>query len=114
MAQAQVKQTDIITALADLDRGRFMMECARQMTTLTTAVRNTSKKGTLIIRLEINPGGMRDGRVNQVEVRPAVSVVAPKPDVKSTIFFVRESGDLVRDDPEQMDMFDETAEHIER
>lgn len=106
MATTKTQQADIISTLAELDRGRFAIECGRQLLELTSAVRNTSKKGSIVIRLEVTPGGMKDGRVHQVEVRPLVSVVQPKHDTKSTIFFLTDQAQLVRDDPDQMEMFD--------
>lgn len=104
---ASTKQADIIGTLAELDRGRFAIECGRELGELTAAVRNTAKKGSILIRLEVTPGGLKDGRVHQVEVKPNVSIVRPKNDTKSTIFFVTDEAQLVRDDPDQMDMFED-------
>lgn len=109
MAKKEVA-ADIIGTLADLDRGRFAIDCGRELGELTAAVRNTAKKGSLLIRLEITPGGLRDGRVHQVEVKPSVSIVRPKNDTKSTIFFITEEAQLVREDPEQLEMFEEQRE----
>lgn len=100
------EQTDIISALAELDRGRFVITCGREMHALTEAIRNTNRKGSLVIRLEVSPNGLRDGRVSQVEIKPSVTAALPKPDVRSSIFFVTDAAQLVRDDPEQMSMFD--------
>lgn len=100
------QQADIISTLTDLDRGRFAIECGRELMELNAAVRNTAKKGSLLIRLEVTPGGLRDGRVHQVEIKPQVSIVRPKNDTKSTIFFLTDQAQLVRDDPDQMEMFD--------
>lgn len=101
------QQADIIGTLAELDRGRFAIECGRELAELNAAVRNTAKKGSIIIRLEVEPGGLKDGRVHQVEVKPTVSIVRPKPDTKKTIFFLTETAQLVRDDPDQMEMFED-------
>lgn len=106
MAKKEVA-ADIIGTLAEMDRGRFAIECGRELGELTTAVRNTAKKGSIVIRLEVTPGGLKDGRVHQVEVRPIVSVIRPKNDTKSTIFFITDDARLVREDPDQMEMFDD-------
>lgn len=103
------QQADIISTLAELDRGRFAIECGRELLELNAAVRNTAKKGSIVIRLDVTPGGLKDGRVHQVEVKPSVSIVRPKNDTKSTIFFLTEQAQMVRDDPDQMEMFEERA-----
>lgn len=101
------RQTDVIKTLAELDRGRFLIECGREMRELTDAIRNAgNKKGTLVIRLEVAPSGMREGRLNQVEIKGSVAAVRPKPDVRSSIFFVSEDSQLTREDPDQLEMFD--------
>lgn len=109
MAELQDSEVnDIIQTLVVMDRGKFVIDCGRELYELTEAIKDTGKKGSLVIKLEVTPSGLKDGRVNQVEIRPDVSISKPKHDAKKAIFFVTEDSHLVRDDPDQMDMFIET------
>ena len=101
---ADERVADIISTLVVMNRGNFIIECGREMQELTDAIKDTGKKGALVIKLEVTPSGLKDGRVNQVEIRPDVSINKPKHDQGKSIFFVTEDNKLVRDDPNQLDI----------
>lgn len=97
------RQADIISTLVVLNRGNFVIECGRELQELTDAIVDTGKKGELVIKLAVNPCGLKDGRVNQFEIRPDISINKPKHDQGKSIFFVTSDNKLVRDDPNQME-----------
>jgi len=94
---------DFLATLAEMNRGRFILECGSQLSQLCDAVINTSGKGKLTLTLEVAPSGIKDGRVNQVEIRPVIRIVRPEPNQGRSIFFIVD-GKLTRDDPDQMDI----------
>jgi hypothetical protein len=95
---------DIISTIVVLNRGNFVIECGRELQELTDAIVDTGKKGALVIKLEVTPSGLKEGRVNQFEIRPDVSINKPKHDQGKSIFFVTQDNKLVREDPNQMQM----------
>lgn len=101
---ADEKVADVMGTLAVIHRGNFMIECGRKMQELTDAIRDTGKKGTFLIRLDVAPSGLKHGRLSTVEIRPDVSIQKPKHDQAKVTFFVTEDNKLVREDPGQMDM----------
>ncbi len=95
---------DIIQTLVVMSRGKFVVEAGVEFQALADAIVDTGKKGSITIKLEVTPSGLKNGRVNQFEIRPDVSIQKPKHDAGKSIFFVTEDNRLVRDDPDQMDM----------
>jgi hypothetical protein len=87
-----------------LNRGRFVIEAGVQLQELTDAIIDTGKPGAILVKLAITPSGYKEGRINQFEIRPDVSIQKPKHDQGKSIFFVTENNKLVRDDPDQMGM----------
>ena len=99
---------DILTVLAELNRGKFLIECGRQLQDCTDAVVRTGKKGKLSIVLDIEVAGLsKYGRVNQLDISPAVTLKEPQPSQGTSIFFVTEENHLTRMDPDQTEMFAE-------
>ncbi len=95
---------DIISTLAELNRGNFILQAGRELHDLTESIKDTGKKGKLVITLEVTPSGLRHGRVNQVEILPDVTITKPKPAQGKVTFFVTDDNNLVRQDPGQMEM----------
>lgn len=105
MAEQQPQNVaDIIGTLVVLSRGNFVIDAGRELHELTEAIKDTGKKGVLTIKLEVTPSGLRKGVVNQVEIRPDISISKPKPDQGKSIFFITEDHKLTREDPDQMEM----------
>lgn len=99
--QQAAQASDIISVMAELNRGNFMIECGRQLQEAKDAIVRTGKKAKLTITLEIIPAGMRDGRINQLEISPSVTIKEPQESQGTSIFFVGEDGRLTRNDPQQ-------------
>jgi len=98
------KVADVISTLVVLNRGRFILECGSELQQLADAIVDTGKEGSLTIKLKVAPSGRKNGRINQFEIRPDVSIQKPKHDQGISLFFVSEDNKLMRDDPDQMEM----------
>jgi hypothetical protein len=105
---------DIISTIVVLNRGNFVIECGRELQELADAIVDTGKKGALVIKLEVAPCGLKDGRVNQFEIRPDVSINKPKHDQGKSIFFLTQDNKLMRDNPDQMQMDYKKEENARR
>jgi hypothetical protein len=101
-------RADFLTVMAELTRGRFIIECQRQLEDCTEAVVRTGKKGKITITLDVEISGRnKEGRVNQLDIVPAVTLKEPLPNQGASIFFVTEENKLTREDPDQLAMFGE-------
>ena len=100
---------DILGTLADLDRGMFAISCGRKLLELNRAVAEVRAPGTLTITLKIKPAGFSDatGKVNQCEIQPAIDIKKPEHPLRKSLFFLTEDARLSRQDPDQLDMFEE-------
>jgi hypothetical protein len=107
MAVKREKKTaDILNTLVVLNRGRFVLEAGDQLAQLTEAIVAANAKGKLTITLDVTPSGWKsDGRCNQVDVKPTVTLTKPKTVQGKSIFFVTDDSKLVREDPSQEEMF---------
>lgn len=94
---------DIIGILAALNRGNFIVEAGRKCGELSRAIVDVrSKGGKLVITLEFEPAGFaKDGRVNQLVIRPEVKITKPEHAQGKSIFFVTPDCKLTREDPDQ-------------
>lgn len=101
---------DFISTLAELKNGRAHIDCSRKLSELVSAVVDTKKKGKLILEMVIEPSGMEDGRVSETAVTWACRIAKPEHDTGRSLFFVTRDGRLTRNDPNQMDLYDETVE----
>lgn len=96
---------DVISILATLSRGNFIVEAGRKCWELTEAIVDVRAKGKLVITLDIEPGGFaKDGRVNQFVIRPEVKITKPEHPQGKSIFFVTPDNKLTRNDPDQEEL----------
>ncbi len=107
--KAAPEAADIIGTLVVMNRGNFVIECGRELQELTDAIIDTGGKGSLVIKLEVTPSALKDGRISQVDISPSIDIKKPKHDQGKSIFFVTADNKLVRDDPNQ-----ENLEFIEQ
>lgn len=66
------------------------------------AVIDTGKPGEITLKIKIKP---MKGDSAQVTLTPNVSFKKPRADLPDGIFFLTGDGDLVRNDPDQKEMF---------
>ena len=89
----------ITQVFGELQGGLFVKQASAELNELVDRVRETGKKGSISVTIEITPSG-KENRI--MTVKPKLTVKkppAPETDNASVFFAVR--GDLVRDDPEQ-------------
>ena len=99
---------DFLNVLAELKNGRAAIDCSRKITELVAAVSEHKKKGKLTLQLIIEPSGVGDdGRVTETSVSWACAIVKPEADTGRSIFFVTREGQLTRNDPAQMELYEE-------
>ena len=104
-AKSDENVADIISTLVVLNRGNFVIEAGRELAELTEAITQTNAKGKLVITLEISPSGWKDdGRCNQVDLKPKITIDKPKKEQGKSIFFVTDDNKLTREDPAQTDL----------
>lgn len=88
--------------LSQIRRGLVVTELTQELAALCEAVIDTGKPGELVLKIKIKPP---KGDSCQVTLQPTVSAKLPKADMPDGIFFVGEGGDLLRNDPDQKEMF---------
>ncbi len=103
MEQNDSEISDILSTLAELDRGNFAINAGRKYLELTRAIQDVRGSGTLTIKLKVKPVGISQatGKVNQFEIKPEISIDKPEHPLRPSLFFVSEDGRTTRDDPEQ-------------
>jgi hypothetical protein len=87
--------------LTVLDGGDVHAEASRALADLTAAVRDTGKKGSLTITVEMSP---LKGSSNQLVIAARLGVKLPKTDPGSAVFFIDAAGNLSRNDPRQLEL----------
>lgn len=103
-------KVDFVSTLMELKAGKAHVDCSRKLSELVDAVCDTSKKGKLVLELLVEPSGMEDGRVSETSVTWACRIAKPEHDTGRSIFFVTKDGCLTRNDPNQMELYNEHAE----
>jgi hypothetical protein len=84
--------------LTILDRGAAHAEASRALHDLTAAVRDTGRKGSMSIVLQVQA---LKGSTDQLVVSAQVTCKPPKSEPAASIFYADHSGNLVRNDPRQ-------------
>ncbi|HZB28964.1 MAG TPA: hypothetical protein VE465_02240 [Streptosporangiaceae bacterium] len=86
--------------LQDVNGGDFADLLSADMQTLTTAVREHGRKGELTIKFTVAP--MRGNNALTVTARRSLKL--PEEEPVESVFFSDSDGNLVRDDPRQMQL----------
>lgn len=88
--------------LGQIRKGAVTEELNKALLAVNEAVIATGKKGELTLKLEVKP--MKGNRA-QVTVAANISTKTPKEELPEGIFFLTNDGDLVRNDPDQQELF---------
>lgn len=88
--------------LAYINKGTLDAELTEALAEVIKAVRETGKKGAVTLTLNCSMLNTRDE--NTMKVTPKVSRTIPELDRADTIMFSTADGDLLRDDPAQVQM----------
>lgn len=86
--------------LAYINRGTLDAELTEALADVIKAVRETGKKGAITLTLNCSMLNTRDE--NTMKVTPKITRTIPELDRADTIMFSTADGDLLRDDPDQM------------
>ena len=110
MEQNGSEISDILSTLAELDRGMFAVNAGRKWLELCKGIVEVRAGGTLTIKLKVKPVGISQetGKVNQFEIKPEISIDKPEHPLRPSLFFVTEDARVTRDDPDQERLFDES------
>lgn len=87
--------------LAYLERGVFDAECTEALAELVMAVKATGKPGKITVTLDLK----FDSKMNCMDIAPTVKAKVPQLDRRRTFMFPNNAGELLRDDPEQEELF---------
>lgn len=110
-------RTPLSQQLAFLERGALDAEATELLAQVVMAVKSTGKAGKLTVTLDLK----YDQRMNCMEISASAKAKVPQPDRRRTFMFPNNTGELLRDDPEQQKLFgppavvaDSTIESRER
>jgi len=99
--------TDLLAVMMDMRNGQVAADCNRKFNEMLKAVMDTGAKGELTIKLFVKPSKMgMGGAVIEVETAHECRMKKPELEVGRSFFFVTKDGDLSRDDPAQVAMFE--------
>lgn len=94
----------ITDVLREMRKGRIVEDATEALTELVKAVDATNKPGSLTLKLTVKPS--KDGGWEKT-LSAAISTSVPRPDLPDAVFFSNADGQLVRDDPDQRELFAE-------
>jgi hypothetical protein len=97
---AEQPAQDFLVFLASTNRGRTVTELTEALRGLVMAVGETGKPGSVTYKLTIRPIDPNEPR-GAVKVIDQIDVKFPTHDRPTSIFFVDEHSNLVRDNPNQ-------------
>lgn len=96
------KCTPFSQQLAYINRGTLDSELTEALAEVIKAVRETGKKGAVTLTLNCSMLNTRDE--NTMKLTPKITRSIPELDRADTIMFSTSDGDLLRDDPSQVQM----------
>ena len=91
--------TNIEQVLRECRRGNTLLELQESLQEVVAAVKDTAKKGTLTLKIEVEC--RTPGDPKEVVIDARVEAKLPKPTRPKTIFFTTDKNTLQRADPRQ-------------
>lgn len=82
-------------------------DAACELRRVVAAVRATGKAGALTVKLAVSLVPGSEGMDNALVVKPTVTAAVPKTDARSRVFFADSDNNPVRNDPNQMPLFND-------
>jgi hypothetical protein len=95
----EIRVRPFADVLRDLGRGKVVDEAATMLQQLATSVEETGKKGRLVLTVEIAP---MKGDNGALLVHAKADLKLPASEPISAVFFTDDVGNLLRDDPRQI------------
>ncbi|MEC5345172.1 hypothetical protein ABRZ24_21520 [Brenneria populi] len=99
---AENKCTPFSQQIAYINKGTLDAELTETLAMIIQAVRETRKKGS--VTLTLNCEMLNSRTEDTIKVTPDVKFNKPKLELADTIMFSTADGDLLRDDPDQVQM----------
>ncbi|EPG5002498.1 hypothetical protein NAK66_002445 [Klebsiella oxytoca] len=100
--EAKQSATPFSQQVAYFNKGTLDSELTEALATLVKKVRETGKKGSVTLNITCSMLNTRDE--NAMKITPSVKTSIPELDRAETIMFSTYDGDLLRDDPDQVQM----------
>ena len=97
----------ITDTIRDYRRGELAQMATQEMAAVVQAVKTLRKSGSVTITLTINPD---KHSAKEVEVQASVAAKLPKRGLKAATFFIGAGDELLRNDPDQIDAFEEVVD----
>lgn len=97
---------EFLAFLATTNKGRTATELTERMHELIDAIRDTGKGGAITYKVEIRPIDNAAEQDGAVKVTDHISLKLPQHDRPTSIFFVDEESNLVRNHPSQSSLFE--------
>lgn len=94
---------DFAVFVTSLSKGRTNRDLSEALQAVVAAVAETRKVGSVTLKIDIKP----QPNTTAVTVTDKVTAKCPEFDRSASIFFVDGDGHLVRDDPNQSNLFQE-------
>ena len=88
-----------LTTLREIENGRVSDELGEYLHKLVTAVKETGKKGSMGFQLTVEP---MKGASEVMQVSVNTQLKSPQHDRRKTIFYADKTGNLSRNDPNQL------------
>ncbi|MEI7246668.1 hypothetical protein WCT80_09605 [Pectobacterium carotovorum] len=99
---AESKCTPFSQQIAYINKGTLDAELTEILAMVVQAVQETRKKGSVSLILDVEMLNTRTD--NQIKVTPNIKFNKPKLELADTIMFSTADGDLLRDDPDQVQL----------
>lgn len=88
-----------LTTLREIENGRVTDELGEYLSKLVSAVKETGKKGSMGFQLTVEP---MKGASEVMQISVNTQLKSPQHDRRKTIFYADKSGNLSRNDPNQL------------
>ncbi|WP_159622702.1 hypothetical protein [Ruania rhizosphaerae] len=93
---------DFASVLLEQGRGHSHRELSEALHDLVARVKDTGKKGSVTYTLSVEP---MKGSTDAVVTSDQIKTKLPEHDRVASIFYIDPTGDLVRNDPNQLSLF---------
>ena len=97
----------ITDTIRDYRRGELAQLATHELAAVMQAVKTLRKSGSVTITLTVSPD---KHSAKEVEVQASVSSKLPKRGLKPATFFIGPNNELLRNDPDQIDAFEEVVD----
>lgn len=101
----EIISDDFATVLLNMSDGESHKELSDRLRELVQAVRSTGKKGTLTYVIEVAPAGKNLAQ-STVILGDKITSKIPEFARQSSMFFADDTGALMRDNPNQLSLWD--------